>query len=228
MKYIHIITILFFIISCGQNNNNNTLVKNDINSSDDISQTKEHISLNVKLTDKTVKFLWCAPKYDEEFKETFYSIFIDEEFCKTITDAERAALGYVATFIGNECWWDGDRSNDDRSNLKCKILTALNLGYQCSDRHLGFLRYWFREDKNTLTELEHCPQIPYTATIQDTFDEIVLTVKGNKVSVFFKAYGINTSEGKRWSWTETNYFEVHNDNIKLIKKDISKIKEETF
>jgi len=224
-KYLYIATLVF-LVSCGQANNNsdkNEDVVTDTNSKKDKITTEKIF----KLTDKTVKFLWRANKYDEALKDTFNSIFIDEDFCKTITDPEKAAIGYVATFIGNECWWDGE-ANEDRSNLKCKILTELNLGYQCSDKHLVFLRQWFKDDKKSLEELKNCPTTPYTSTIQETFDEITLTVKGNEISVFFKASGVNTREGKSWSWTETNHFQVDNDNIKLIKQDKSKVKRENF
>jgi hypothetical protein len=224
MKYLHIATIVL-LASCGQTNNNSD--KNEVVNSDPVSKKVVETENKIKLNDKTVKFLWRDDKYDEELKDTFNSIFINEDFCKNMTDPERAALGYVATFIGNECWWDGE-ANDDRSNLKCKILTALNLGYQCSDKHLGFLRKWFKDDKKSLEELGNCPTTPYTATIQDTFDEITLTVKGNIISVFFKANGVNTREGDSWSWTETDHFQFDGNNIKLIKKDESKVKHEHF
>ena len=226
-KYLYIL-IFVLLASCVQTNNNSD--KKEVAISDSVSKTVENTSVtNFQLTDKTIKFLWRADKYDEALKDTFNSIFIDEDFCKTITDPERATLGYVATFIGNECWWDVE-GKEDRSNLKCKILTALNLGYQCSDKHLGFLRQMFKNDTRVLEELksDNCPTTPYTATIQDTFDEITLTVKGNKISVFFKASGVNTREGDSWSWTETDHFQLDNDNIKLIKKDRSKVKHEHF
>lgn len=125
----------------------------------------------------------------------------------------------MATFIGNECWWDGkSKTNVDRSNLKCKILTSLNLGYQCSDKHLGFLHQWFRNDKKVLEELEDCPTTPYTSTTQDTFDEIILTVKGDTISVWFKANGVNMREQKYWSWTEIDYFKLNDSELQLIKK----------
>ena len=225
MKYLYI-AILLFLASCGQTNN--AVDQSKVANSDTVLKDIENTPVNnFQFTDKSVKFLWRADKYDEELKDTFNSIFINEEYCKTITDPERAALGYVATFIGNECWWNGE-ANDERSNLKCKILTALNLGYQCSDKHLGFLRQWFKDDKKALAELENCPTIPYTSTIQDTFDEITLKVNGNEISIFFKANGVNTREGNSWSWTETDYFQVDNDNIKLIKQDKSKVKQEHF
>lgn len=217
---------LIFLASCGQINkpSEKEVVLED-------STTKnEKINLEKKdnLADQTLKFLWRGDKYDQELKATFNSIFINEDFCKTITAPERAALGYIATFIGNECNWDGGYK-DDRSNLKCKILTALNLGYQCSDQHLGFLRRMFKNDAEVSAELksDNCPTTPDGATIQETFDEITITVKGNEILVFFKVSGINTRAGDSWSYTETNLFQFNNNNnIKLIKKDKSKVKHE--
>ena len=205
-------------ISCGQPNNNQ-------NKSEVITNTT--LKTNETLKDKTIKFLWRENKYDETLKDTFNTISINEDFCKTITEPERAALGYVATFIGNECNWDGDYKND-RSNLKCKILTALNLGYQCSDKHLGFLRQMFKNDPKVLEELksENCPTTPDGATIQNTFDEIVLTTKGNEILIFFKVSGMNLREAKSWSWTETDRFLINDGNLKLIKKEKSDVKQE--
>lgn len=192
-----------------------------------LSKTDEVSFIKTIPADTTVKFLWCANKYNEDLQDTVNSIFINEDYCKTITDPERAALGFVATFIGNECWWDGE-AKDDRSNLKCKILTALNLGYQCSDQHLGFLRKWFRNDKQSIEKLEDCPTTPYTSTIQDTFEEIYLTVKENIISVSFIANGINLREQRKWSWSETDYFQFENEQIRLIKIDKSEVKVEHF
>jgi hypothetical protein len=207
MKYLFIATIVLFT-SCEQTNNNSD--KNEVVHVD----TDKTITLTVK----TVKFLW---------RDSSSSIVINEEFCKTISEPEKAALGYVATFIGNECRWDGDYT-ENRSNLKCEILTALNLGYQCSDKHLGFLKQWFKDDTTALKELEACPTTPNTSTIQDTFDEIILTTKGNIISVFFKATGINMREEESWSWSETDYFQFDNDKIRLTKKNKSKVKLEHF
>lgn len=223
MKYFLLATFIF-LVSCGKTNKNSD--KNEEIVTDTVSENEETNSI---LTDKTVKFLWRADKYDEELDRTFNSIFIDEELSKTLSDPERAALGYVATFIGSECDWDGD-FKEDRSNLKCMVLSALDLGYQCSDQHLGFLREMFKNDSGVLDELksENCPTVPYTASNQNTFDEITLTVKENTISVFFKANGINITTSERWSWTETDHFQVNGDHIKLIKKEESEIERESF
>lgn len=191
--------------------------------------TSEEKEATIVSKDKTVKFLWRAEKYDETYKRNFESIFIDEEYCKTISNAEKAALGYVATFIGSECDWDGEYS-DDRSNLKCMVLSALGLGYQCSDQHLGFLRKMFKNDSKVMKELtdDNCPTVPFTAISQETFDEITLTVKGDEIAVSFKANGINLQMGEGWSWTETDYFQFGDNGIKLVKKDQSKVERSHF
>ncbi len=201
LKTSYVILFIFFL-SCGQANTNKDL-------------TKSSDTASIAQSTKTVKFLWRDST----------SIIINQDFCKTITDSEKAALGYVATFIGNECWWDGDHS-DNRKNLKCKILSALNLGYQCSDQHLGFLRQWFSKDSVVLRQLEDCPTTPYTATNQDTFDEINLTTKGNEIIISYKANGVNLREMDSWSWTETDYFQVDQNHIRLMKKERSKVEHE--
>ncbi len=175
---------------------------------------------------KQVKFLWRADKFDKELNQEINSIFINKSFCSSISNQEKAALSYVATFIGNECSWDGE-VNENRSNLKCKILTALDLGYQCSDKHLGFLQSWFSKDATALKKLEKCGTMPYTATIQTTFDEItVFTDKDNKtIKVNFKAYRINVRESSRESWTQTNIFKYDLENITLISSKKSDLKE---
>lgn len=224
-KYLYIASLIF-LTSCGQTNNDSN--KNEVVLIDTVSKKEETTSeRNFKLTDKTVKFLWRDDKYDKALKDTFDSIFIDEELCKTLSEPERAALGYVATFIGSECDWDG-KGKDDFSNLKCKTLTALDLGYQCSDKHLGFLRKWFKNDSKSLKELQECPTVPYTASSQNTFDYINLKVKGDKISVEFGVNGVNMRMGESWSYTEIDHFQVYGDNIKLIKKVESKVKREHF
>jgi len=223
-KYLYILT-LGFLASCGQTNSNS--YKNEVANKGALSN-KNTSEKTFKLTDKKVKFLWREGKYDQELKDTFNTIVINEQLCKKLTEPEIAALGYVGTYIGSECQWDGE-CNDNRSNLKCKVLTALNLGYQCSDKHLGFLRKWFKNDKKVLAELNYnCPTTPYTASSQNTFDEITLTIKDKNISVWFSVSGVNMPMGESWSYTETNYFLLDKDNIRLIKKDESKIKREHF
>lgn len=207
MRFSYIVILLLFA-SCKQGNNHSP-------EKDPIKTDSTQVA---PTSDKTVKFLW---------RDSSAAMLMNQDFCKKITDSEKAALGYVATFMGNECKWDGSPTKD-RTNLKCEILTALNLGYQCSEQHLGFLQQWFKNDTTVLKELEACLTTPNTSTIQDTFDEIVLTTKGNEISVFFKANGINLREEREWSWSETNYFKVQNERIQLVRKEKSKVKVRHF
>lgn len=218
MKSISIWITLILLASC--QTSSKVLEGNNIKTRIDLTEQKN-------VPNKTIKFLWREDQYDEELQGTYNLITINTEFCKIITGPEKAALAYVATFIGNECSWDG-KATAGRTNLKCKILTALQLGYQCSEQHLGFLRQWFRNDEKSVQELESCPTIPDGATVQDTFDEITLTVKGDKIIVSFKANGVNIREGRRWHWTQSDYFEFRENDIRWVKKEKSPLTYETF
>lgn len=216
------IAMLFLITSCIEPN---ATVEN----ADSIVKAHENVQGNRRLSaDTTVKFLWMGNRYDTIVKDSVNAIFINEAYLQKISEPERAAIGYVATFIGNECNWDGTYKAD-RSNLKCKILSALNLGYQCSDKHLGFLRQWFKNDDKVLGELDpaNCPTIPDGSTIQKSFEEIILTKKENAISVSFKVKVINVRAGKTSTWAETDLFELNGDNIKLIDKNKSSIKQDS-
>ncbi|PRD56637.1 hypothetical protein C5749_05225 [Sphingobacterium gobiense] len=173
-----------------------------------------------KLQPRSVKFLWHEERFMEEYDATVSTIVLDEGYVANISDPEKAALGYVATFIGNECAWDG-KATPNRSNLKCKILTALDLGYQCSNTHLGFLRHWFRSDSTALKKLESCPTIPDGSTIQETFDKIDLKVDGNEIIVAYTIVSINTREGKSWTWDVKDHFRFHNNRLELVKTERS-------
>lgn len=175
---------------------------------------------SVKLKNQQVKFLWREEHFDPEYDATINTIVLDEAYIKTISDPEKAALGYVATFIGNECAWDG-KASPNRSNLKCKILTALDLGYQCSDIHLGFLRQWFRDDSTALEKLENCPTIPDGSTIQETFDKIDLTIDGDEIVIAYTVTGINTRESKSWTWDVKDHFKFDDSSLELVKTEKS-------
>lgn len=179
------------------------------------------------LTEKKVKFLWRKKQFDQELKDSFNVIVLNENFIKNITDPEKAAIAYVATFVGNECNWDG-KATPERTNLKCKILTALNLGYQCSNTHLNFLQKWFTKDAAVLTELKNCPTTPDGATSQDTFNEINITTDGNNITIDFAVQAINVRDGKSWTWTEIKQFSFEGNTIRLIQKTKSAVKEGKF
>ena len=215
IKNTFLLLIVLVLFSCvNQQNQGNTEV--------DAEET-------FNLGETTTQFLWRAMKYDSTLQDSFNSIFLNEKYIASMSDQEKAAIGYLATFVGNECWWDGE-AREDRSNLDCKIITALSLGYQCSDEHLGFLRQWFEGDEIILSELEksNCPTTPYTATIQDTFDEITINTSGNSITVAYRATSINVRDGKSQSWNETALFKAYEDRLVLISKDRNQNPTENF
>lgn len=89
-KYLYIATLVF-LASWGKTNNNSD--KNEVVIANIITKTEETTSeRNFKLTDKTVKFLWREDRYDQELKDTFNTIVINEELCKILTEPEIAVL----------------------------------------------------------------------------------------------------------------------------------------
>ena len=175
---------------------------------------------SLKLQDKNVKVLWRATQYDEDLEMDVNTIILNEDYIQDISEPEKAALAYVATFIGNECEWNGN-VNADRSNLKCKILWALDLGYQCSYQHLDFLKAWFRNNETALKALQSCSTTPDGATIQSTFDEINIATKGNEIIVTFKASGMNLRASESWTWNEKHIFEFNENELIITEKEVS-------
>lgn len=172
-----------------------------------------------------VQFLSRQIAYDEAVGAEVSTMVINQSYLHNITPPEKAALAFVAYDIGNEC----ERGYDSEGNgrvLWCRIVSALDLGHQCSDRQLSFLRKWFAKDTISLKKLESCPTMPNTATIQTTFDEIL--IQNNKaektITVSYKVTGINMRTSKSWQWSQTDVFEYKAENIVLVdskKSDVS-------
>lgn len=198
--------------------------KNDQTANELTPKIEMDTSPKQPLDNKVTSFLWREMVYDSLINDTVSTIFINQKILPVMTDAEKAAVGYIATFIGSECDWDG-ATNNDRSNLNCKVISALGLGYQCSEQHLGFLQKWFAADKDILAELENnnCPTTPYTATNQTTFEEVSFTTKNDTIIVAFKASGLNMREQSSWEWSEIDYFRQSNNTIELINKEKSAV-----
>jgi len=223
MKFIISIFAIIILSSCSQNESENGVNKPAI------PKSEQNNPNSFSSKDTTVQFLWREMVCETSLNDSVSSLFINYEYINLMSDPEKAALGYVATFVGNDCWWNGD-ADENRSNLDCRIITALDLGYQCSDRHLDFLRHWFRNDAEVLSELQksNCPTTPNTSTIQDTFDDIELTVKGDSIIIHYNVRAVNLREQESWKWTETDYFKINKDYIKLIAKKKTKIKHESW
>lgn len=115
---------------------------------------------------------------------------------------------------------------ENRSNLKCKLLSYLDLGYQCSDKHLGFLNKWFSKDSIVLTKLEKCPTIPNGATKQSTFEEIYMETdtKTQTITISYKVKFINVRENEVSTYTKTDFFNYDLKHIVLVASKVKNLK----
>lgn len=156
----------------------------------------------------TTVILWTAEKG---------RMMLNEKFLHHVTDVQRAAIGYIATQCGNDCRWDGPKKKDE-SNLQCKLLAALNLGYMCSSTHLTYLRQWFRKDEASLEVLQYCSKKPADDPITDKFISIAIITEGEMITIIYEAKGRNLEDISGWSWTRETVFEPGKDNsIKVVK-----------
>ncbi len=172
MKQFYFLSLAFlFLIACKEE-------QVAVSSPSNVAEKKNIVS------EKELNFVWSDVVYDAELQDSMTRLMINEAFLDTISEEEKAAIGFVATFVGNECDWDG-AYKEDRSNLVCTVLDALDLGYQCSDTHLGFLREWFDSDTASLNVLssDSCPTLPGGSTNFSEIESMHLFVKNNIITI---------------------------------------------
>ncbi|WP_237732409.1 hypothetical protein [Flavobacterium sp. UGB4466] len=142
---------------------------------------------------------------------------LNEDYIKTLTDPQRAALGFITTSLDHECHWDGDKKADE-SNLKCKFLWALNLGYQCSETHLGFLKQWFKEDPDVLEDLQTCTKNETLANTREFFLWLKMATTNDNIKIIYSAAAIDGGTNFNWKWTEASSYSYTNTGIKQISR----------
>lgn len=170
-----------------------------------VRKFKADFTNSFPLKDKTVNFL-------REGKE--YKHLINEEYCKTMSEPERATLSFLAmSYDTAEAYYD------KTLNKQSTILNALNLDSECSDRFKYYMKFWFRNDSKSLKEIDNCQKTSsfHGQSVYFGYSEINLTIKGNKIHIDFKAEG---SDRDIWncSWNGKLIFLVEDNNIKLIEK----------
>lgn len=102
------------------------------------------------------------------------------------------------------------------------MLTALDLGISHSEQHIGFLTRWFREDGPALEKLQTNALSPYTASVQETFSRIEMTVENNQIIVLYDVSGINMPAMSSWSYSAEDRFETEGGKIFLREHKITK------
>lgn len=195
---IRLLTLLFlFNFSTSIFSQTNTTSQTPINQS----------SVNI-VQDNSIKILWLDKNGAVQLNTTYI---------KTLTEPQRAALGYIATDVSSECNWDGVKKAD-ASNLKCRLLSALNLGYQCSETHLSFLKKWFKEDTKVLERLQYCNKTESSAKIQDHFIEIKMITTKDSIKILYSAVGEDLEKQKTWGWQEESTYSFTKTGIKQINR----------
>lgn len=151
-----------------------------------------------------------------------YSFWIDSLSIVQLPSSEKAALAYISSRVGNECKQAGNFEENNYSNeeyhLTCRLTSALDLGYQCEETHLEYLKTWFKMDALTLEELESCYSIPWTATAQTRINQLKLAREEDKIYVFLDAEGINVREDLTWKWQQTLVFQEKTNSLIRIDK----------
>lgn len=174
---------------------------------DNISDRQAYVESGVML-----KVIWREDVYDASLKGTVNVIKLDESYFSGITEPEKAVLGYLASTIGNECY-----AETGKQNVKCKILTALNMSYQCSEENKTFLKNWFRDDASIVSQIENCkPTVP--STVEKTFDEVKISTADNTIKVELKGLKLNIKENTASKWSESISFKVDGDKLTLLER----------
>lgn len=168
------------------------------------NEFKATIVNSFPLKDKTLTFQW----------KDKHGILINKDYCKTVSEPERAAIGYLALLYNSSSHYD------TALNESCTIESALKLGEQCSEEYKYFMQFWFRNDAKTLKKINNCYLVPDTSSSFDYFSQIKLKIKGNKIYIYFNAKGFSRDIWDS-TWTGTIIFLVDKYNIKLIKSKIS-------
>ncbi|RRQ49577.1 hypothetical protein DZC72_02955 [Maribacter algicola] len=178
-------------------------------------------------SNQPIQFLKRKNAYNEAVKDTISTLVINHSYLHNITPPEKAALAFVAYDIGNECEQGYDSGGNERV-LWCRIVSALDLDHQCSQKQRSFLQKWFAKDIIALKKLESCPTIPNTATVQTTFDEILIQTDASKkmITVNYKVTGMNMRESQSWHYSQTDVFEYGPEHIMLVDTKKSDLTEE--
>ena len=196
---IRLLTLLFLsIFSTSVFSQNNAISSTTVNKS----------AIENESQDIYIKILWL---------DNTGTLQLNTNYIKTLTDQQRAALGYISTDVSSECNWDGAKKADG-SNLKCRFLSALNLGYQCSETHLSFLKKWFKEDTKVLDRLQYCNKTESSAKIQDHFIEIKMITTKETIKILYSALGQDLDKQKTWSWQEESTYSFTKTGIKQINR----------
>ncbi len=143
------------------------------------------------------------------------NIAINEEYIKKASEQIKAILAYFSAKAGSECDWRGDGPNNEYNNLACVLTDALQLGDQCQKKHVGIIKKWFGKDIKENPNY-WCNNVPYTATIQTTYDWILLASRDDDVKVLYKRSWTNLRERESEDVLGEDIFKIHSDKVEIV------------
>ncbi len=131
-----------------------------------------------------------------------FGLALDRVELGRLTDAERAAVAFLATSIGTDCEWAKPPSAaGEKGKMHCKLTDALGLGEQCEEKHKAFVMGWLGGDAPST-----CAKIPITAFSQTVFDELTLSREGDRIVISYAAVHTDGPGGGTQSWSEAIRF----------------------
>ena len=160
--------------------------------------------------DERRKVLWRAGEGEN------YALVVDEEMVATLTEPERAVLGYFAALIGTACEID-PRDRDlgyEERRLRCRLTDALRLGPQCGQAHADLVSRWIPADVP-----ERCDRTPFTAYSRAAYGELALATRGRRHEVTYEAAYTLGPGRTTWTWSERVVFEPTGDGGELAITD---------
>ena len=170
------------------------------------------------------KLLWRTIEFDEKFGIALNKIVLNMACIDTLSDQEKAAIAYLAAPMGNDCDWE-DPNIQRADNLKCVIISALDLGYQCSDGHVGLIKKWFKTDEKVMSQINDCELMPRTSTSLNGFYYINLARNKNIFIVTYDGFGIGTTNRIGFEWSAEVIFELKEDEVVLLDFNETRIHE---
>lgn len=191
-----ILTVIIFSSSCGPGKtidqqtagNNNSFVKD----------TQTYL-----LKDTSVKVMW----------HTTNTTVFNSDYLDTMSDPERAAIGFLSAFIKTD---SGTKLNYSKAGTKLRPL--LSYEQKAKEKKLSFLKQWFRYDKNCLSKLESDETF---CDSRKEFEEIDLTVTSDTITVLFIAKENIPGGISRWRQEDT--FKLDQNNLQLVEEKQSAI-----
>ena len=164
---------------------------------------------------------WAAPKvtifyYNEKWQPT-----VKLDRLNPLSDGLKAILAMYA--LQNSAGCEGGNNN-----ISCALTDALELGGQCSEKHISLVRTWFQGslpkmgrymdwayDVQKPGQLEAvCYMQPDTSTFQDKWDKIQVTQDGNHLVI--DAHGTSLSHEDSTSFKFSTEYEILDHSIRVI------------